>query len=600
MARRAQRILPVGFLLFLSTALAQTLGPIKGFKLAEAYDAPNQSQLKFLIEGTRAEILDKDRTLITTAKLQTFRIDGEAEFLVTTPQCVHNAATESIGSPGPLRVQTADGKFTIEGEGFLWKQTNSSLIISNRVHTIIEPTLLEGTATNEPVSKTSGGSGQVHIYSDRFVYDANPGLGLYSGNVRVTGTNRDLSMTTEVLRVKVPAQERQFQTITAETNVVIDYAGLHGTGQWAEYSASNGIARLRGHPTWRAGLREGRGDELVIDRTNRLFQANGNAWMKVPGASLGPATFLLSTNSSSPQEPTSTNQVVEVWSDHYEFRTNWGVFGDRVRVHERQNNQDLRQMTCRLLTVTLAGTNELQTLEADGNVVIDQETNRLGGGKAIYTATNGLLEMTQKPYWQSGLRNGRGDKLEITRDQMLVIGNASMRLPAEELAQSPTSGTNQPQAKASSPQFADIYSQEYTLWTNRAVFRGGIYVTHPQMNLVCEKLEAQLGSGEGKTVTAEQGVVFDLKDERGQTLHGAGNKAVYTVGFSGDATNGLLRLTGTPAMVQSTNGLATSSVLLLNRATGDLSAPGGDYHLQGTGPALNTNRFELPKPRISK
>ena len=577
------------------------MGAIKGFKLAEPYDPPHQAQLKFIMEGELAETLDNERTLITRAKLTNYRVTGEPEFIVTTPQCVRNNTNELINSPGRLRVETADGRFSIEGEGFLWREANSSLVISNRVHTVIEAGLLDPEHPGSTNRSSNGGAGEVHVYSDHFTYDSEPGLGIYSGNVHVSGTNRDLAMTSALLRVKLPAQERQLHTITAETNVVIDYSGLHATGDRADYWVSNAIARITGHPTWRAAPREGSGDELVIDRTNKFFQANGNAWMKMPGASLGPTTFMLGTNTAVPSSPAAaTNQFVEVWSERYEFHTNWGVFRDHVRVVERRGGEEFRQMTCGLLTVTLAGSNELQTLVADGDVVIDQETNRLAGGRAVYTATNGMLELTRKPYWRAGPREGRGDKLQIWRDQMLVSGNAMMRLPASELAESVSSGTNQPRSRPAAAQLAEIYSQDYTLRTNRAVFRGGIYATHPQMNLACERLEVELGTGGGKIVTAEQGVAFDLKDEHDQSMHGAGDKAIYTVRRAGNITNDVLRLIGNPALVQTSNTVGTASVLLLNRATGELVAPNGDYRIQGTGPSFGSNTFVLPKPKISK
>jgi hypothetical protein len=37
-----------------------------------------------------------------------------------------------------LRLENGDGKFQVAGEGFLWRQTNSFLTISNQVLTRIE------------------------------------------------------------------------------------------------------------------------------------------------------------------------------------------------------------------------------------------------------------------------------------------------------------------------------------------------------------------------------------------------------------------------------------------------------------------------------
>ena len=49
--------------------------------------------------------------------------------------------TQSNGtasSAGHLQVQTGDGKIRVEGDGFLWRQNDSFLTISNRVSTVIE------------------------------------------------------------------------------------------------------------------------------------------------------------------------------------------------------------------------------------------------------------------------------------------------------------------------------------------------------------------------------------------------------------------------------------------------------------------------------
>ena len=37
-----------------------------------------------------------------------------------------------------LKLQTGDGKYRVEGEGFLWRQSDSFLTISNHVRTVIE------------------------------------------------------------------------------------------------------------------------------------------------------------------------------------------------------------------------------------------------------------------------------------------------------------------------------------------------------------------------------------------------------------------------------------------------------------------------------
>ena len=110
----------------------------------------------------------------------------------------------------------------------------------------------------------------IDIFSDQFEYAEHSGLGVYQGNVRVAGTN--LTSTAGKLTIVLPVAERRLQTLMAEQNVIVDYEKIHATGERAIYSADTGLIQLTGQPTWRIEQREGSGDELVLDRTNKVFR----------------------------------------------------------------------------------------------------------------------------------------------------------------------------------------------------------------------------------------------------------------------------------------------------------------------------------------
>ena len=108
--------------------------------------------------------------LITEAKFETFLEDGQREMLVESPQCLYNErGDQAVHSEGPLSVKAADGKFSIAGDGFRW-QTNSTLFISNRVHTIVHPELLQPQATNARTNKPAPGEKGIEIFSEQFDY----------------------------------------------------------------------------------------------------------------------------------------------------------------------------------------------------------------------------------------------------------------------------------------------------------------------------------------------------------------------------------------------------------------------------------------------
>src|SRR5438874_11064163 len=89
------------------------------------YEPPHEKQMKPRLQGSEAQPTPDGKYLIRSAKLQTFRPTGETELIVEAPDCLYDPAKHSASSPSRLKVQTADRLFSIEGEGFLWQQTNS-------------------------------------------------------------------------------------------------------------------------------------------------------------------------------------------------------------------------------------------------------------------------------------------------------------------------------------------------------------------------------------------------------------------------------------------------------------------------------------------
>ncbi len=116
--------------------------PVKGgFKIPDYY--PNTQKLKALVIGDEAEANLRGPIPITGLKIETFGEDGRTNLVARARHCLFDVPTRTASSTGRLQVVTADGRFFIEGEGFLWRQTNSSLIISNNVRTIIRKGLLQ-------------------------------------------------------------------------------------------------------------------------------------------------------------------------------------------------------------------------------------------------------------------------------------------------------------------------------------------------------------------------------------------------------------------------------------------------------------------------
>ncbi|HEY5909425.1 MAG TPA: LptA/OstA family protein [Verrucomicrobiae bacterium] len=585
---------------------AQGLGGIqKGFKAAQFFGPPRDTQMQSLLQAERVQPVSERVFLLTGLTLQTFRETGDPELLIKAPQCLYDADAKSASSPGALRVTTADGKFSIEGEGFFLRQTNSSLVISNRVLTLIDPELLNSPEAKGRAQTPKPGSPGIEIRADRFEYTGQTGGGLYERNVRVAGTN-DVSLTSDRLAFQLPFKERQLQALQAQGNVVADRGGVHATGQSAVYSPDTGLIRLTGDPAWRSELREGRGDLLIIDRTNRVFRAEGNAWVRMPAQGLSLSALLSSSNSVAAPASKATNQFVEIASGYHEFRTNQAVFGEHVALSERMGNQPRGTLTCGLMNVTYTGSNQLDTLVAQQEVVLREGTNRLSGGKAVFTGRDGVLQLTESPAWSSGQRSGTGELIRVdTRtNEMLVQGKALMRLPASELAQAAdpraVPGAASPAANAA-VQWAEVRSAEYTLSPQQAQFRGGVEVTHPKMNWSSGTLTVQLpaSGGQVESIVAERSVVFDLLDDKGQKVRGTGDQVVYTYEVTGTTTNDQVVLIGAPAVLEGKDGTTRNKTIVLDRANHKLITR-GDYQITSQIKGLGTNALVLPNSKLRK
>jgi hypothetical protein len=110
---------------------------VKGFRVPQFFEAPYETQMKTLLEGAEAEPQPGGLIWITEFKLQTFNESGARELTVTAPHCIFDSSRQTVSSAGPLQMRTADGNLLLSGEGFFWQQNNSTLVISNRVSTLI-------------------------------------------------------------------------------------------------------------------------------------------------------------------------------------------------------------------------------------------------------------------------------------------------------------------------------------------------------------------------------------------------------------------------------------------------------------------------------
>lgn len=123
--------------LLLAGALAQLSGPggvVKGGFIFPEYDKANPARVRSLLTGVGAKPLPGGQVWLKELCLTTYTLEGKTNLVVAGTNCLFDPQNKLAFSPDRLEVRSADGRFLIEGVGFLWRQTNWHLTISNCVH----------------------------------------------------------------------------------------------------------------------------------------------------------------------------------------------------------------------------------------------------------------------------------------------------------------------------------------------------------------------------------------------------------------------------------------------------------------------------------
>ena len=141
-----RRGLSVGTLALLAAvlggiALADELGRtvLKDFPVVLQYHKPpHETQIMWLLHGDEAEP-EGQLVNMRGMTLKLFTETGDLQMIVTAPQCIFDTVRHTVYSDGHLAVKSGDGRFSIEGQGFLFTQTSNTLAISNQVLTLLQP-----------------------------------------------------------------------------------------------------------------------------------------------------------------------------------------------------------------------------------------------------------------------------------------------------------------------------------------------------------------------------------------------------------------------------------------------------------------------------
>ncbi|MEO6035023.1 MAG: LptA/OstA family protein, partial [Verrucomicrobiota bacterium] len=116
-------------------------------------------------------------------------------------------------------------------------------------------------------------------------------------------------------------------------------------------------------------------------------------------------------NSAAMVETDGTNQILKIYSDHFQFLydSNLVTYTGNVRAEDSQV-----EMRCDLLNIYLTTNKTIQRIMANDHVVIlnKKDKSRATGEQAVYTANESgeIIELTGQPFWSDGEREGTADK----------------------------------------------------------------------------------------------------------------------------------------------------------------------------------------------
>lgn len=553
-------------------AQPRTPGVISNFQWPDYYtNAPYQQQLRWLLKGAEGRPQAGGEILVQRMSLEKFQETGARELLVEAPECRFNSAQREVHSASALKMQLQEGRFTLEGEGFLWQHTNTLLVISNRVRTEIRGGW--GGATNATMAL-----GDVQVSADRFSYSLQTTQAVYEGNVRASGTN--LALGCGRLSFALPTTGvGSVDQLVAERDVAITFNDLHASGDRAVYAPARGSMQLTGQAAWQAQGREGRADEVWLDSATSALQAVGSAMLKFSAGGAG----LIPQPSAAAPAMESTNRFVIITSARYELRTNRVNFAGDVRVVEREGDAVRSRLGCETLFAVFGASSQVQELVAERNVTMEQGERSLSGARATFDIGTGSAEFTGEPKWRDGGRSGAGRVLraDLRANGLAVLGDASLTLPraeADRLFGALAGGsTNRPPQSAKTNTAAAparITANEYTIAPEEVAFRGNVRVDDAQMQLTTDALALKLAPGGTNlvSVAAEANVAMSLVGTNGRVTRVTCARAVYT------AAESRLELTGRPVVRHIADGVTNTCaapVLWYDPVSGNLIAPQG-------------------------
>ena len=143
MSRRAKNAFAVVAALCLAPVMAngqldtvQLAGTATRLSSLSYFDPPNEQKVRVRLTGAEMSPLPEQTFDVKKLRIEYFYLDGRVQAVVESPQCNYAPFdTNTVSSAEHLTLKLNEGKIDVQGDGFLWRQKDQLLVISNHLVT---------------------------------------------------------------------------------------------------------------------------------------------------------------------------------------------------------------------------------------------------------------------------------------------------------------------------------------------------------------------------------------------------------------------------------------------------------------------------------
>ncbi|NOS72784.1 MAG: hypothetical protein HOP33_23020 [Verrucomicrobia bacterium] len=497
------------FLLVFAPTTAQEIkgGRGENYTILKYHPPPDNTKVQYELSGKKAESLTNGlpgRIALTQLRIVQFN-DKAGRLLIEAPTCIYDENAKEASSPGRLQIESGTNQLSLSGEGFLYRNSARTLIISNAVQAIVRLN------TNSAPATTN--TAPWRITSRWFEFDHTNNHAIFHDAVK--GEDAAMKFDCDTLSVLAGTNSRSMNMIEASGNVhfFVKTNDFKLSADHCIYRKGEDSIVLSGNVAWSRGRMSGRADRVTAYQVSRKnshnIDAEGHVKMKVPREELQAAGgFLSGTNKPTAAKAKPANsELIDVAADRATFISNNVVLVGSVQLSHKTNT-----LSCDLIEAprTPAGAPG-KTAVATGHVVLWRNEGRVMAERAAYSSSDGQIVFTGEPRWQAPNLEGSAEQLiaNTFTNSLFAQNNVVVRYTLEPGSKSLFDffpNESAPVATTNAPVTIEIKSRTFSAKASdrEGIFSGGVRAQQipadgAQPRLASDSLTLKLTPGGAKS-----------------------------------------------------------------------------------------------------